>query len=91
MNAISTTELMQTLGLQAKTASTHIARAPAAIKSTALRTLAALLRANVQSLQIDNAKDLERATANGLSAAESVGVAVMEACAKQNKFQHNFS
>jgi glutamate-5-semialdehyde dehydrogenase len=68
MNAISTTELMQTLGLQAKTASTHIARAPAAIKSAALRKLAALLRANVQALQIDNAKDLERATANGLSA-----------------------
>jgi glutamate-5-semialdehyde dehydrogenase len=68
MNAISTTELMQTLGLQAKTASTHIARAPAAVKSAALRKLAALLRANVQALQIDNAKDLERATANGLSA-----------------------
>jgi glutamate-5-semialdehyde dehydrogenase len=68
MNAISTIELMQTLGLQAKTASTHIARAPAAVKSAALRKLAALLRANVQALQIDNAKDLERATANGLSA-----------------------
>ena len=68
MNAISTTELMQALGLQAKTASTHIARAPAAVKSAALRKLAALLRANVQALQIDNVKDLERATANGLSA-----------------------
>jgi glutamate-5-semialdehyde dehydrogenase len=68
MNAISTTELMQALGLQAKTASSHIARAPAAIKSAALRRLAALLRANVQALQVDNAKDLERATANGLAA-----------------------
>ncbi len=59
---------MQTLGLQAKTASSHIAKAQAAIKSAALRRLAALLRANVQALQIDNAKDLERATANGLAA-----------------------
>jgi glutamate-5-semialdehyde dehydrogenase len=67
MNAISTTELMQALGLQAKNASTHIARAPAAVKSAALRKLAALLRANVQALQVYNAKDLERATANGLS------------------------
>ncbi len=67
MNAISTTELMQTLGLQAKTASASMARAPAATKSIALRTLAALLRANVQALQVDNAKDIERATANGLS------------------------
>jgi glutamate-5-semialdehyde dehydrogenase len=68
MNAISTTELMQTLGLQAKTASGHIAKAQAATKSAALRKLAGLLRQNTQALQIDNAKDLERATANGLSA-----------------------
>jgi glutamate-5-semialdehyde dehydrogenase len=68
MNAISTTELMQTLGVQAKTASAHMARAPAAIKSVALRKLAALLRANTAALQIDNAKDLERATAAGLAA-----------------------
>jgi glutamate-5-semialdehyde dehydrogenase len=68
MNAISTTELMQTLGVQAKTASAHMARAPAATKAVALRKLAALLRANTAALQIDNAKDLERATANGLSA-----------------------
>jgi glutamate-5-semialdehyde dehydrogenase len=68
MNAISTTELMQTLGLQAKTASAQMARAPAAIKAVALRKLAALLRANTAALQIDNAKDLERATAAGLAA-----------------------
>ena len=68
MNAISTTELMQTLGLQAKTASAHMARAQAATKSIALRKLAALLRTNVQALQVHNAKDIERATANGLSA-----------------------
>jgi glutamate-5-semialdehyde dehydrogenase len=68
MNAISTTELMQTLGVQAKTASAHMARAPAATKAVALRKLAALLRTNTAALQIDNAKDLARATANGLSA-----------------------
>lgn len=68
MNAISTTELMQTLGVQAKTASALMARAPAATKAAALRTLAALLRSNTAALQIDNAKDLERAIAAGLAA-----------------------
>jgi glutamate-5-semialdehyde dehydrogenase len=67
MNAISTTELMQTLGLQAKTASALMARAQAATKSAALRTLARLLRENTAALQLDNAKDLERAKAAGLS------------------------
>ncbi len=68
MNAISTTELMQTLGLQAKTASAHMARAPSAAKSIALRRLAVLLRENTAALQIDNTKDLERAVAAGLAA-----------------------
>ena len=68
MNVISTTELMQTLGLQAKNASASMARAQAATKSIALRKLAGLLRTNVQALQVHNAKDIERATANGLSA-----------------------
>src|SRR5213075_428073 len=36
------------------------------VKSKALRGLASLLRANVDALQVDNAKDLERATAAGL-------------------------
>jgi glutamate-5-semialdehyde dehydrogenase len=67
MNAISTTELMQTLGLQAKTASAYMARAQAATKSIALRRLAILLRDNTAALQIDNAKDLERASAAGLA------------------------
>ncbi len=68
MNAISTTELMQTLGLQAKTASAQMARAPSAVKSKALRRLAVLLRENTAALQIDNAKDLDRAVAVGLAA-----------------------
>ncbi|MCV0438465.1 MAG: glutamate-5-semialdehyde dehydrogenase [Hydrogenophaga sp.] len=67
MNATNTTELMNTLGLQAKAASALMARASAATKLAALRGLAALLRENVQALQVENAKDLERARANGLS------------------------
>jgi glutamate-5-semialdehyde dehydrogenase len=45
-----------------------MAKAPAAVKNKALRQLAALLRANIDALQIDNAKDLERAIAAGLDA-----------------------
>jgi glutamate-5-semialdehyde dehydrogenase len=67
MNATNTTELMNTLGLQAKAASALMAKAGAATKLAALRGLAALLRANVDALQLENAKDLERARANGLS------------------------
>mgnify|MGYP006166887373 CR=1 FL=1 len=67
MNATNTTELMNTLGLQAKAASALMAKASAATKLAALRGLAALLRANVDALQVENAKDLERARANGLS------------------------
>jgi len=58
---------MQALGLQAKKASARMAKAPAAVKNQALRRLAALLRENVDALQIDNAKDLERARAAGLA------------------------
>jgi glutamate-5-semialdehyde dehydrogenase len=68
MNAISTKELMLTLGLQAKTASALMACAPSAAKSTALLRLAALLRENTAALQIDNAKDIVRATQAGLAA-----------------------
>jgi glutamate-5-semialdehyde dehydrogenase len=68
MNALNVAEYMQTLGLQARQASADMARASAAVKNQALRELAALLRANVAALQSDNAKDLERAAAAGLSA-----------------------
>ncbi len=67
MSAMSTNELMQTLGAQAKKASTLMASASAATKSAALRRLAVLLRDNTAALQIDNAKDLERAAAAGLA------------------------
>ena len=68
MNAIDLADYSQTLGKQAKAASAQMARASAATKNVALRKLAALLRANVAALQLDNAKDLERARAAGLAA-----------------------
>jgi len=58
----------QTLGWQAKQASALMAKAPAATRNAALRNLAKLLRANVDALQTDNAKDLERAVSAGLAA-----------------------
>ncbi|MBX3608321.1 MAG: glutamate-5-semialdehyde dehydrogenase [Hydrogenophaga sp.] len=67
MNATNTTELMHTLGQQALAASRLMAKASAATKQQALRRLAALLREQVQPLQVENAKDLERARTNGLA------------------------
>jgi len=68
MTDLNVTDYTQTLGLQAKQASALMAKAPAAIKNKALRKLAELLRANVVTLQIDNAKDIQRALAAGLAA-----------------------
>ncbi len=68
MNAPNIAALMQTLGQQARAASTLMARADTARKNVALRALAALLRANVAALQTENAKDLARAAAAGLAA-----------------------
>jgi len=68
MTTLNITDYTQTLGLKAKQASAHMAKAPAAIKNKALRKLAELLRANVDALQSDNAKDIERAVAAGLAA-----------------------
>ncbi|WP_233210304.1 glutamate-5-semialdehyde dehydrogenase [Comamonas sp. 26] len=68
MNALNTVEYMHHLGVQAKAASALMASASAATKNKALKALARLLRAHVEPLQIDNAKDLERAVANGLAA-----------------------
>ena len=64
-NPIEATRL---LGAQAKAASSLMARASAADKNRALQALAALLRENTHALQLDNAKDLERAVAAGLAA-----------------------
>ncbi|APW47828.1 glutamate-5-semialdehyde dehydrogenase [Rhodoferax antarcticus] len=68
MTDLNITDYTNTLGLQAKQASALMAKAPAAIKNKALRKLAELLRANVDVLQIDNAKDIQRALAAGLAA-----------------------
>ncbi|WP_370680286.1 glutamate-5-semialdehyde dehydrogenase [Comamonas sp. GB3 AK4-5] len=68
MNALNIAEIMHQLGAQAKQASALMASADAATKNKALRALARLLREREQPLQVDNAKDLERAEANGLSA-----------------------
>jgi len=66
-DAQSVAAQMLTLGQQAKTASALMAKASVAVKSAALKRLAALLRENTGRLQADNAKDLERAQAAGLS------------------------
>ena len=67
MNASSTAELMQLLGSQARRAAFEMARAPAVQKNTALKRLAVLLRSSVDALQVENAKDLQRAVAAGLA------------------------
>jgi len=68
MNASNIAEYTHTLGQQAKVASALMARAQSATKNIALRTLADLLRANVATLQTENAKDIARAVAAGLAA-----------------------
>jgi glutamate-5-semialdehyde dehydrogenase len=68
MNALNIAEYMQTMGARAREASAAMARADAAAKSLALRTLAGKLRANVEALQADNARDVQHATGQGLAA-----------------------
>ncbi|MDF1485964.1 glutamate-5-semialdehyde dehydrogenase [Ramlibacter sp. H39-3-26] len=85
MNALNIAEYVHALGLQAKVASALMARADAAIKNRALKALARLLRDNAQALAADNAKDLERAIAAGLSAPMvdrlRLGLKAIETCA----------
>ena len=61
-------DLMQALGLQAKSASALMARASTAIKNRALVGLAALLRSQTAALQAANRVDVDRARAAGLAA-----------------------
>ena len=58
---------MTGLGAKAKAASALMAKASSATKSDALMRLAALLHAQSQPLQRENAKDLNRAASNGLA------------------------
>ena len=67
MNAPNVADTMHTLGLQARQASRAMARAPAAARNAALRTLARLLRENVPALQAPNERDLARAREAGLA------------------------
>ena len=69
MNATSIAQQVHLLGVQAKAASSLMAKASSAQKSQALRILAKLLRSHTAALQADNAKDIERAKAAGLEAA----------------------
>ena len=68
MDALNIVEYTQTLGLKARAASSAMARASAATRNMALRSLAGLLRSNATALQAENAKDLARAVAAGLAA-----------------------
>ena len=85
MTAIDIPTYTQTLGVQARAACAAMAAASAAQKNTALRALAALLHDNVDSLQIENAKDVEHAAAAGLSAPMvdrlKLSLQVLETCA----------
>ena len=86
MNALNIAEYTQTLGLQAKQASALMARADAATKNKALKALARLLRDNIAPLQVDNTRDIERATAAGLAAPMvdrlKLSPKVLETCAQ---------
>ena len=66
MNATSIAQQVHLLGVQAKAASSLMAKASTAQKSQALHGLAKLLRSHTAALQIDNAKDIERAKVAGL-------------------------
>ncbi|MFM9927912.1 glutamate-5-semialdehyde dehydrogenase [Variovorax sp. H27-G14] len=68
MNAFNVHEHMQALGLQAKTAAALMARAEAATKVRALKALARRVRNAGPELAVANLRDVERATAAGLSA-----------------------
>ena len=86
MNATSIAQHVHLLGVQAKAASSSMAKASAAQKSQALRGLAKLLRSHTAALQVDNAKDIERAKASGLEAAMvdrlKLTPQVLETCAQ---------
>ena len=85
MNA-SSLDTSLALGRAAKAAAAHMAAASTATKNRALRALAQLLRTQTAALQLDNARDLERATAAGLAAPLvdrlRLTPAVLETCAQ---------
>ncbi|MGQ0711840.1 MAG: glutamate-5-semialdehyde dehydrogenase [Rhodoferax sp.] len=86
MSTSEITKTLQAMGQGAKTAAAAMAKASAADKNRALRALAALLRENTPALQGDNAQDLARAQAAGLSEPMvdrlRLGPKVLETCAQ---------
>jgi glutamate-5-semialdehyde dehydrogenase len=66
-NANTLEQQVLTLGAQARVASAAMAKASASAKNQALRALAQWLRESVDSLQIANAHELDRARAAGLA------------------------
>ena len=67
MTVLNISDYTQQLGGKARAASVQMARMSAASKNKALRRLAELLRSNLQALQVENARDVERAQAAGLA------------------------
>ncbi len=86
MNALNIVEYTESLGLQARAASTLMAKATAASKNRALRRLAQLLRDNSKALQLGNASDVEHALVAGLAPALldrlKLTASVIETCAQ---------
>jgi len=62
-------EYMQTLGQHARQASRALARADTQIKNAALMAIAAEIRAAVETLKLENQRDLDAGIAKGLEAA----------------------
>ena len=60
MTTLNVADHMQVLGAQAKTASAQMAKASAAVKNTALRKLAALLRENIEKYHANQYKKQEK-------------------------------
>jgi glutamate-5-semialdehyde dehydrogenase len=68
MNGPHAISPVQLLGMQAKVAAALMAKAPSAIKNSALNVLARLLRASGEELAQANSHDIDRATVAGLAA-----------------------
>jgi glutamate-5-semialdehyde dehydrogenase len=68
MTVLNISDYAQELGAKARVASVQMAKMPSASKNKALRRLAELLRVNMQTLQVENARDVERAQTAGLAA-----------------------
>ena len=84
MNAPDVTLIMQALGHQARDASRAMARSSAAARNQALRELARLLRADVDALQVANARDLARAGELSVPMRDRLKLtpAIIETCAQ---------